>query len=286
MARKWRSPLERSAPQNARWAHALDLTAAWRQAQLAELLWDDGPSAGPDAIIVVPLTESGTLCVALPYDQHTRADRLSAAGTAVVTIANRALARGAPTLTARVRVRRSDDLTGEVFEGSTLLLQELAKHPPSRRRLDSILLRREHWWYLPRIVLHLEPTEDPQPLPATDTVLAHVASEGLTVAAVRIATHGAREITVAPIPAAGTTAPAGRPNGPAVLLQHGAEPPDLERRWLHRWYGTVDGARLAVDRLETWGRADRSPGLRQRIRDEWALERGCRAGLRAAGGLT
>jgi hypothetical protein len=269
-----------------RWAHALDLTAAWRQAQLAELLWDDGPGTGPDAIVVVPLTDDGALCVALPYDQLARADRLAAAGTAVMTIANEALARGAPTLTAPVRVRRSDDLTGAVFEGSPLLLQELGKHPPSRRRLDSILLRREHWWYLPRIVLHLEPIEEPRPLPATGAVLAQVANDEFTVRAVRIATHGAREVTFARASAAapaGPAAPTGRPVGRAVLLQHGAEPPDLERRWLHRWYGAVHGDRLTVDRLETWGREDRSPGLIQRVRDEWALERDCRAGLRAAG---
>ena len=254
----------------------MDLVAAWRRAQLAELVWDDEDGTGPDAAVVVPLTDDGVPCVALPYDHLARADRLAAAGSAVISIADTTLAAGAPTMKVRASVRRSDDPTGARFEDSKMLLQELAKHPPSRRRLDSILLRREHWWYLPRILLHLEPVEDPQPLTPRGALLGHHLDGRLTVTSVGIARTGTDELILdasAPVPS----------RGPAVVLRHGAEPPDLERRWMQRWHGELTGERLTVGRHETLGREDRSPGLIRRVRDEWALERSCREGLRAVG---
>jgi len=75
----------------------------------------------------------------------------------------------------------------------------------------------------------------------------------------------------------------GTPEGPAVLLGHGAEPPALERRWGSRTFRTLDGDRLVVEREDRWGRSDRAPTLVQRLRDEWALERACRENLRASG---
>lgn len=274
----------------------MDLVEGWRQAQLAEVLWDDpdggsgggpggGSGGGPDAIPVVPLLDEGVPCVALSYDLLARADGLTRAGTAVVTIADPLLGRGAPTLTCEVRVHRTDDLDGERFESSTLLLQELAKHPPSRRRLDSIILRREHWWFLPRILLHLEPTEDPAPLASTGALLAHRTEGGIEVCGVDVIRRDGERLHVDGVTLA-------TPHGPAVLLEHGAEPPDLERRWTFRRYGELDPATsagttggtttLVVTREESWGRTDRSPTLLQRIRDERALERACLAGLRSS----
>ncbi len=267
----------------------MDLVEGWRQAQLAEVLWDDpaggstggstgGSAGGPDAIPVVPLLDEGVPCVALSYDQLARADALTRAGTAVVTIADPLLGRGAPTLACEVRVRRTDDLDGERFETSTLLLQELAKHPPSRRRLDSIILRREHWWFLPRILLRLEPLAPARPLSAGAAVLAHRQDGVLRVTSVRSVERDGAALRLTPDAGHGVA-----PRGPAVLLDHGAEPPDLERRWGSRTYGSLEGERLIVEREEHWGRSDRPPTLVQRVRDEWELERACRAGLRQSG---
>ena len=255
----------------------MDLLTAWRAAQLGELVWDTPD--GPDALPVVPLSDDGVPCVALPYASLARAEALAAAGTAVACISDPALAREAEPMLVRVRVRRTDDLDGEHFETSQLLLQELAKHPPSRRRLDSILLRREHWWFLPRILLHLEAIDEPCPLTATGPLLGRRGGAGpgsIEVTTVRVAQRSARELAldgVAPAPS-GT---------PAVLLEHGAEPPDLERTWGTRTTGTLDGSRLVVRDVDRWGRADRMPTLLQRVRDEWGLERACLAGLRASG---
>jgi hypothetical protein len=257
----------------------MGLVDGWRLAQLAELVWDD-PLGGPDAMPVVPLVDEGVPCVALSYDLIDRADALTRAGTATVTITDPDLARGAPTVRCEVRVRRTDDLDGEHFETSTLLLQELAKHPPSRRRLDSIILRREHWWFLPRVLLRLEPLAEPVPIAPSSAVLGHREHGALRVSTVLGWERDGTSLRLARTdPADASTAP----RGPAVLLDHGAEPPDLERRWGSRAFGTLDGDRLTVEREDRWGRSDRAPTLVQRVRDEWALERACRAGLRASG---
>jgi hypothetical protein len=265
----------------------MDLSDGWRLAQLAELVWDDpgGPAdeAGsaavsrPDAMPVIPLVDEGVPCVALSYDLLDRADRLTRAGTAIVTISDPELARGAETLRCAVRVHRTDDIDGARFETSTLLLQELAKYPPSRRRLDSILLRREHWWFLPRILLRLEVIDEPQPLAPGTALLGHRQDDALHVTSVRTWQrdgHHVRIETDAALPISG---------GRAVLLDHGAEPPDLERRWIERIGGELDGPLLRVEHEAVWGRRDRAPTLLQRVRDEWGLERACRAGLRTSG---
>jgi hypothetical protein len=256
----------------------MGLVDGWRLAQLAELFWAD-PQGGPDAMPVVPLVDEGVPCVALSYDHLERADALTRAGSAIVTITDPDLARGARTLRCDVRVHRTDDLDGERFETSTLLLQELAKHPPSRRRLDSIILRREHWWFLPRILLRLEPLAEPVTIPPAAALLGHVQAGVLAVAALRGWERDGRSVRVGrEAPDSGAT-----PRGPAVLLDHGAEPPELERRWGSRLHGTLDGDLLHVEREDAWGRSDRSPKLLRRVRDEWALEAACRAGLRASG---
>jgi hypothetical protein len=259
----------------------MDLLAAWRAAQLSELVWDSPD--GPDVLPVVPLSDEGVACVALPYAELARADALAAAGTAIACVSRPTLAGGAEPIAARVRVRRTDDLDGERFETSQLLMQELAKHPPSRRRLDSILLRREHWWFLPRILLHLTPVEDPQPLAPSDALLGRRGPNGpssIQVEAVTITSRSSAQLVLDP-PL--DESPVSRGATAAVILEHGAEPPDLERTWGTRTRGTLDGSTLTVTRVERWGRADRMPTLIQRVRDEWGLERACRAGLQASG---
>lgn len=254
----------------------MDLLGAWRAAQLGELVWDTPD--GPDALPVVPLSDDGVPCVALPYGSLARADALATAGTAIACISDPTLAGSAEPMSVRVTVRRMDDLDGEHFETSQLLMQELAKHPPSRRRLDSILLRREHWWFLPRILLHLEAVEEPRPLGPTGALLGHHspgAPATIVVTGVTIASRSNSELLLEGAPPAC--------DGPAVLLEHGALPPELERTWGTRTHGTLDGSRLDVRVVDRWGRADRMPTLVQRVRDEWALERACRTGLRASG---
>jgi hypothetical protein len=258
----------------------MDLVAAWRQAQLGEIVWDravgHGPTSGPDAMVVVPLTDEGTPCVALPFAHLEAAESLQRAGTAVITVSDPALCRGAQPMQERVRVTRHDDTDGAHFEASKMLLQELAKHPPSRRRIDSIILRREHWWFMPRILLRLEPLSDASPLLPGDGILGVRTSSGLEVATATITERRPETVLIDAVRRAELA-------GPAVLLSHGAEPPDLEVHWADRWHGTLTQGQLTVTDHESKGRRDGAPRLLQRVRDEWLLERQCRAGLRSVG---
>lgn len=258
----------------------MDLVAAWRQAQLGEIVWDRadgrGPADGPDAMVVVPLTDDGTPCVALPFAHLEAAESLQRAGTAVITVSDPALCRGAQPVQARVRVTRHDDTDGAHFEASKMLLQELAKHPPSRRRIDSIMLRREHWWFMPRILLRLEPLNDASPLLPGDGILGVRTSSGLEVTTASIIERRHEAVHIDAMPRADLA-------GPAVLLSHGAEPPDLEVHWSDRWHGALAQDRLTVTRYESNGRRGGAPRLLQRVRAEWLLERQCRAGLRSVG---
>jgi len=255
----------------------MDLLTAWRAAQLGELVWDTPD--GPDALPVVPLSDDGVACVALPYASLDRADTLAAATTAIASVSDPALAGGGEPLAVRVSVRRIDDLDGERFETSQLMLQELAKHPPSRRRLDSILLRREHWWFLPRILLHLEAVEDARALAPTGALLGRRGPGGpatIEVEPVVVTSRSGTRLELDGVRASSSSSP-------AVVLEPGAEPPDLERIWGTRTRGELAGRDLSIRDTERWGRSDRVPTLLQRIRDEWTLERRCIAGLHASG---
>ena len=258
----------------------MDLISAWRQAQLGEIVWDRadglGPTSGPDAMVVVPLTDDGTPCVALPFAHLEAAESLQRAGMAVITVSDPSLCRGAQPVQARVRVTRHDDTDGAHFEASKMLLQELAKHPPSRRRIDSIILRREHWWFMPRILLRLEPLSDASPLLAGDGVLGVRTSSGLEVTTATITERRHEAVLI-------DTAQRTDLTGPAVLLSHGAEPPDLEVHWADRWHGALAQGQLTVADHESDGRRGGAPRLLQRVREEWLLERRCRAGLRSVG---
>jgi len=133
---------------------------------LGELGWV-GPR-GAYALAVVPLVLGGRPAVALPYAWADALWPLADAGTAVLTVTDPRMTgpRWRPCALAG-RVTVVDDLDGGVVV-EQLLDQELRKHPPSRVLADSPLLRRENWWYVPRVLVQLEVTRcDPLP-PRTD----------------------------------------------------------------------------------------------------------------------
>jgi hypothetical protein len=73
------------------------------------------------------------------------------------------------------------------------------------------------------------------------------------------------------------------PDGPAAVLQHGADVPDLETPWHHRWRGTVRTGRFTAEDRDDVPMARRRPALRDRMRAARDLRRACEAGLREAG---
>jgi hypothetical protein len=244
-------------------------------AGLAELVWRRQGEA-PGALGVVPLALHGGPAVALPWSHEAVAREVAAAPEVALVLSEPRLAGPAWRPAAVVgRARLIEDGDGALFR-EHLLDQELRKHPPARALMDSFLLQREHWWYLPRLVLLLQldriqevrPRQGPR-----DAVLA--VDEGrLQVAVVRVEDWDADDLALTGAPDA---------EGPAALVGQEVSVPDAER-----WTAHVTTGRLAAGRLAVRGRPpsrelEPVPGLRQRIRRQRDLERSCVRALRAAG---
>jgi hypothetical protein len=162
-----------------------------------------------------------------------------------------------------------EDSDGEVFV-SDLLRQELRRYPPARLYADSPLLMREHWWYLPRLVVEVE-VEEVEPLGAhgQEGHVLVVADGGMPV--VRVATVRGRTQDRVELSVEGpVVAP-----GPAVLFGQDASFPDLEQWSQWRYRGHWDGSGLNVEEAPARTGLGRTPGLLQRWRRQRALERRC-----------
>lgn len=249
---------------------------AIQTATVGELAWLDG-AGRPDACPVTPLLLADQPAVAYPYAQAALARRLAAAPVAALVVSDdRLTARGWRPVAVTGRPRLVEDERGELFT-EQLLGQELRKYPPARALIDSPLLRREHWWYLPRLIVVLE-AGSAAPVGArpggTGEVLA-VAGDGerLYVDTVERAGDGYGNTRVVSL--------AGRPpvTGPAVLLGHDFSAPDLERwtPWTTR--GRLAGGALTV--AEPPARTGLEPplGLWRRLARHRGLERACRRAL-------
>lgn len=297
------------------------LREAWRRAVTAELCWTN-PDGTPAAIAVTPVVRGAgsatpTLCAALPYARADEVAGLREAGAAVFAVTDsRSLpgdaddrgadsagsADGAPLRTgvaANGTVRIVDDVDGELFTDE-LLDQELVKYPPSRALADSVLLRRENWWWLPRIVVELTgPPAEAETGTAEETrppARTNPARHGLLVTA---AAGTRRPLGVPELRGVDVGADATPPSGVTDLHDLTGEPlpstrgalvfgydytmPDLERWETWSLAGRIAGGRLAVDAQHgTPGDDLRTLGLLARTRRHRALAKACRAGVRAA----
>lgn len=240
---------------------------------LGEVGWVD-PTGRPRAAGVVPLLLDGLPVLALTFDQVELATELAAADVVDLLVRE-------PRNTGSAwrpggwhcRSRLTEDLEGETWL-EQLRLQELRRYPPARRYADSLLLCREHWWYLPRLLVRLEPVDalDPPPLrrDADDLLLVTTHDGGLVVGGADSA-GGTLRPTWGPRPAP----------GPGVVLGQDATFPDLEE-WA-RWTRAVevfDHEVVASEPLPEPG-PPRVPGLRERWRRERHFTRACRRGLGA-----
>jgi len=179
-------------------------------------------------------------------------------------------------LVARGRLTTVEDGDGSPY-ANQLLDQELRKHPPARALLGSPLLRREHWWGLPRLVLLLDPVSVAPVAPRTgplDAVLA-VDDGGLHVATVPVATWDADAVVLDSSP---TDA-----GGPAALVGQEVSVPDAERWTVHVTTGRYDGGRLHQATTAASRPLEPVPGLLGRVRQQHALERACVRALRRDG---
>lgn len=260
-----------------------ELVRANRRAGVAEVCWSDAAGL-PRATAVVPLEHEGRPALALHWSQWPSARELAACPAVAWVLSDRRLAQrdwapGAGT----GRMRLVIDHDGSVFGGS-MLDQELRKHPPSRAFADSPVLRREHWWFLPRLVLVLEPVEVHPVAERTDPVTHGVLAVARDGGGIAVDTVSVAEDAV---PAGSErmvcTSLVGRPaaaSGRAVVLQHDFSVPDLERWGRRPVTGHWDGTGLAADGLVEGPLLPAVPGLRERVRRHRDLERQCRRALR------
>lgn len=255
---------------------ATDLATSLRAAGLAELVWlaADEP---PQAIGAVPLLLGDTPAVALPWAYEEQA-RAAAAGSSVALVLSEPRLAGPSwqPVAAVGRPRLVEDIDGALF-AAQLLDQELRKHPRSRALVGSPILRREHWWYLPRLILLVE---SPQVVGVgrrdgpLEAVLA-VQDGGLRVSTVRV-----RAWDDDPLSLSGSAAGV---SGPAALVGQEVSVPDAERWTVHVTRGWCSDGRFTVTEPRQNRELEPVPGLRARVRRQRELERACVKALRTAG---
>ena len=256
-------------------------------AGIGELVWRD-PTGRPAAHGVVPLLLGDRPAVALPWSLERQAREAAAGGVAALVLSDPRVAGPAWTPLALVGAPvLVEDPDGDLVR-EHLLSEELRKHPPSRALADSPLLRREHWWYLPRLVLALDVT-GVVPVAGrggpSDAVLAVAPGAGdLVVAVVRVGDWDAHPVPVAPLPAGAPGGPPPGPlppDGPALLVGQEVSVPDVERWTVHVTRGRHERGWVAVDERPARRALEPVPGLLARWRRQRALERACVSALRA-----
>lgn len=299
-----------------------ELINAWRRASTAELLWEtpNGPRGTPVVPLIWP--QDRLPCVAIPLDQLGEIESLAGPGigeglggrtgpdpgpdpgpdtgtaaTGTVTLSVQTDAETPSTVSATGPVRVEWDLTGERFIDH-LLPQEVAKHPPTRLRSDSLMARRENWWWLPRALVTLTDTTRVCSLPARrsadDALLVRgtrtdsASSHGPSLRVVT-ATHWPRPGGRDPVEAcSGDGAPLDGDDDPVYVFGH-RHSPDFER-W-ERWtrVGTLRGQRLHLTAGDGGPRAgDEHAGtaapftLVQRVLNHRRTARACKAGIAEA----
>jgi hypothetical protein len=190
-----------------------------------------------------------------------------------------------------------EDTEGYLFTDH-LLPQELRRYPPARVYADSLVLRREYWWYLPRLIVSFD-IDATLPMPARSVPQASrgadkpapddaksVSREHVLAVAVerRIETHLvrmpdpglAKTVTLQPVEDRAL------PSGPAVLLGQEASFPDLARWSTWRYRGFCHGNHFEVSEPPSSIGLESIPSVWQRVSRQRAFGRACRAGIARA----
>lgn len=261
-----------------------DLQTLATSAELAALGAVVIPASGgdpPEIRGVTPLLLDGAPAFTLAYDRLDEARRFGRAPELTLALYDPRLARvGWSPLAVPVRATVEPDPEGERF-CDELLEQELRKHPPSRELANSFLLQRENWWYLPRLIVRLEPVETPRPLARREDpshgLLAWTAGPGEHPGAQTVAVPNPDGDRV-PVTPLGAGAP---PDGaPAALRLHDLELPEMERSATLTLSGRLRGGTVAVERRRGAAELGPRPGAISRWRWLRNLERGCKRGLK------
>ena len=251
-----------------------EIAAVVAASSVAELCWAD-ETGRPQVRGVVALVRERRPVVAFTY-AHEAAAREIARSTWVLLSLSESRSTGPAfrTMLLTGRPLLSEDPEGHIFV-SELVTQELRRYPPSRLFTDSPLLMREHWWYLPRLVVEIDVdavAPFPRRVAPLDHLLVVAGRHEPTVRLAAIREHADDRLV---LDVDGDPPEA----GDAVLFSQDASFPDLEQwaQWHYR--GQWDGATFAVAEAPARTGLGPVPGLIQRWRRQRALERRCVAAI-------
>jgi hypothetical protein len=270
------SPEERCGSSVAVWATVT--TESISASSLAEVSWV--VAGRPRVHGVVPLVHDDAPVLAFTYADEDLAREVAGSPVVALSLSEpRSTGTAFRPLVLVGRPRLVEDPTGDLF-AADLLPQELRRYPPSRLLADSPLLQREHWWYLPRLLVEIDVDAVMQvPVredPSRDHLLVVAGTDGPVVRVARVADGDPRLVSLASqdLP----------PPGPAVLFGQDASFPDLEQwtQWSYR--GEWDGAGMQVEEAPARVGLGRPPGLVQRWRRQRDLERRCVAAIPSPSG--
>lgn len=250
-----------------------DIGRAVHASSVAELAWTD-PDGAPDGFGVVTLWWQEAPAVAFTYALEAPARAAAASPLVALTLTEARSTSTAFTPVAIVgRPRLVEDVDGRLFT-EELLDQELRRYPPARKFADSPMLRREHWWYLPRLVVEVD-VESMEPIEVRTTPEDHllvVQHDGHLV--VRVARLAGQTSGTVVLDVPGDPAP-----GPALLFGQDASFPDLEQwaQWSYR--GHWDGTGFRADEVPERTGLGPPASVWQRWRRQRLLEKRCRAAI-------
>lgn len=256
----------------------VDVPAVAAVAARAELGWRGGGRLHATAL--VPLVIDGAVSAALPFADVQLARRLASASVAVLVCSDSRMARrGWTPFAVPVQASVTADRTGE-WTWSGALDQEVRKYPPSQLLIDTAIQRREHWWYVPRWIVRLEPVGKAAPVArrgGPDDGVLFAPEQGM-LGAWPVAVDGWDD-DVVDLTALDAVRPLpDRSDDPALLFTHDFAIPDQERASALAVSGVLQGRRLHVTARE----GDRQlapPRLLSRLRAHARFARACREAL-------
>ena len=204
------------------------LRTSAEMAATAELAYTD-EDGSPRIEPLTPLLTEKEPAFALPYSRIDLADRLEKRPGVSLTFSDSRLARvGWSPLAVEGRVEVVPDPEGDLFL-EELLYWELRKFWPSRQLIGSLVLRRDNWWYVPRLILRFTDTDAPRPIERCTEpdhgILAWKTDHSVASDTVRVEDWEAERPAVSPL-SPDTTLPSGIP---ATLLYHDFSVPDREQ---------------------------------------------------------
>lgn len=253
---------------------------------LADVAWigDDGALQACGALV---LLWDETPAIAFSYAYADLARSIAAAPLA--TFAFTDIRSTSKTFTPAALIGRPslvEDVDGDIF-AENLLEQELRRYPPARIFADSFLLRREHWWYLPRLIVRLD-VDAMRPMPPRVGSMPDDTGDREYLLAARVDDRIETHLVKVPNGGVSDSLPLTPvedrqlPSGQAILLGQDASFPDLAQwsSWVYR--GMSTGSHFKVTEAPSNLGIGQVPSVWQRMRQQHAFGRACRKGIARA----